>query len=54
MKTESEMTDSEWATQRLRWFLIKHMEALGYHAEWALLTDEQILVQAAELLGEDD
>ena len=48
------MNDIERAPYRLRWFFIKHMEALGYHAEWALLTDEQIMVQAAELLGEDD
>ena len=38
----------------LRSFLIQNMEARGYNCEWTLLSDEDVLVQAASLLGDGD
>ena len=47
-------TDLTYSATKLRSFLIRQMEARGYHCEWAMLSDDDVLIQAADLLDEGD
>lgn len=46
--------DLTYSATKLRSFLIRQMEARGYNCEWSLLSDDDVLVQAADLLDEGD
>jgi hypothetical protein len=46
-------SDLSYSAASLRSFLIRHMEAQGYTCEWTLLSDVEVLLQAADLLNED-
>jgi hypothetical protein len=46
-------SDLSFCAASLRSFLIYRMEARGYTCEWTLLSDVDVVLQAADLLNED-
>lgn len=46
--------DLTYCATKLRSFLIRQMEARGYHCEWTMLSDDDVMIQAADILDEGE
>ena len=42
--------DLTYSATKLRTFLIRQMEARGYNSKWSMLSDDDVLILAADLL----